>query len=88
MASTQLPYWLQEKPTLDPNERSHYLPWIKKDLQPWHKRGIRQVTRLRCAMSGPPSNTRMSIVFLKAHSLLCPGVCLGSSHCRATPSAA
>jgi hypothetical protein len=35
----------QEKPTLDPNERSHYLPWIKRDLQPWRKRGIRQVTR-------------------------------------------
>ena len=34
---------VQEQPALDPGERSHYLPWIKRDLKPWAKRGIRQV---------------------------------------------
>jgi hypothetical protein len=45
----------QEKPALDPGERSHYLPWIKRDLRPWAKRGIRQVGRQQ--QTTPPCYT-------------------------------
>lgn len=33
----------QDKSAGDRRERSYYLPWIKKDLEPWAKRGIREV---------------------------------------------
>jgi hypothetical protein len=29
-------------------ERSYYLPWIKRDLDPWRKHGITQVSDRSC----------------------------------------